>query len=56
MTGGLPYFDEINADAFLATLMDGMARAQDRFNAKLRTVDENGNPIEDPTKKLEEKK
>lgn len=56
MTGELPYFDEVNADAFLFTLMEGMARAQDRFHANLRTVDENGNPIEDPIKKLEEKK
>ena len=56
MTGELPYFDEGNADAFLATLMGGMARAQDRFHAKLRTVDENGDPIEDPIKKLEENK
>lgn len=35
-------------DAFFGVLMGGMARAQERHNAKLRTVDENGNPIDFP--------
>ena len=41
------YSSMVNSDAFLATLMGGMARAQERFSAKLRTVDENGNPIDE---------
>ena len=41
------YSSMVNADAFLATLMGVMARAQDRFNANLRTVDENGDPIDE---------
>jgi len=39
------YFDAIHADNFLNLLMGGMSRAQKRFEDKLRTVDENGNPI-----------
>lgn len=35
-------------DALLGVLMGSMARAQERHNAKLRTVDENGNPIDFP--------
>ena len=48
MLGADPYFDEIHVDQFLTGLMGGMARAQERFREKLRTVDENGDPIEEP--------
>lgn len=42
------YFDitGTSPDTFLALLMGGMARAQDRFRAKLNTVDAEGNPID----------
>lgn len=46
MSGDDLYLDMAQADNFLSLLMGGMSRAQDRFNAKLRTVDEHGNPIE----------
>lgn len=41
------YFDltGTSPDAFLGLLMGDMARAQERHSAKLRTVDENGDPI-----------
>lgn len=44
------YFDlaGVHPDVFLGALMGGMARAQERHNAKLRTVDEHGNPIDFP--------
>jgi hypothetical protein len=34
-----------NPDPILSLLISGIARAQERFNSRLRTVDENGNPI-----------
>jgi len=40
-----PYFDEVHADAFLSLVLGGIARAEQRYRAKLRTVDEHGNPI-----------
>lgn len=55
MNGEYLYLDSCSADAFLATMMGGMARAQERFHASLRTVDEHGDPIEEQPKNLEEK-
>lgn len=39
------YFDVMHADRFLSLVFGGIARAEQRHRAKLRTVDENGNPI-----------
>ena len=41
------YFDSARADNFLSLLIGGMAKAQTRYESKLRTVDENGNPIDE---------
>lgn len=48
------YFDLIGTtpDAFFGLLMGGMSRAQERHNAKLRTVDENGDPIVFPVEQV----
>ena len=41
------YFDSARADNFLSILIGGMQKAQTRYESKLRTVDENGNPIDE---------
>ena len=41
-------------DAFIGLLIGGMQRAQERFNSKLRTVDENGNPFVPDAEQLQE--
>lgn len=41
------YFDTVHADNFLSLMLGGIARAEERHRAKLRTVDEHGNLIED---------
>lgn len=50
------YFDALQADAFLASMVGGIRRAEERHRAKLNTVDENGNlveePVEDSSKKI----
>ena len=41
------YFDAVHADNFLSLMLGGIARAEERHRAKLRTVDEHGNLVED---------
>ena len=41
------YIDAFHADNFLSLMLGGIARAEERHRAKLRTVDENGNLVED---------
>lgn len=43
---GDPYFDKVHADNFLSLVLGVITRAEQRHLAKLRTVDEHGNPIE----------
>lgn len=40
------HLDPVRADEFLNDIMGGMGRAQERFRARLRTVDGDGNPID----------
>ena len=52
--------DNLFGDAFqnpelaLGCLIGGMQRAQERFNAKLRTVDADGNPFDPDAPQVEQ--
>jgi hypothetical protein len=43
-----------NPDLALGLLIGGMQRAQDRFTAKLRTVDADGNPFDPDAPQVEQ--
>lgn len=42
------YLDALQADVFRASMGGGIRRAEDRYRARLNTVDENGDLVEEP--------